>query len=332
MVFTMNTSVFALEVGDDAGEEFTVESAVDAVEINDEAAEVDSVEAEIDDVDKTASLNAASQNFAILSNNSAVSEDLVNDAFTKVTIGSADYYVVYPVAYAFNGKKDLSTFAKELKDDVKVYTAKSGYTVSDGDLEVSFNEVITTSMDSVNVKKVKVHKSNGATVDITGKGIVPLNKSFYISGITFDSSVSNKKELDKGFKEEFKGMKATMKSKTDKVSANGIKVGGTDDIPYTIAVYPAYAGTDSTAAKIAEGLGFNVVQGVKATANKKDASVLKNAKGTLGGKKVTLKPTKKPEKKLTGLANAGKGTKSTDAGTDKYIFETDGDYFGFIEN
>ena len=67
MVFTLNTSVFAEEISDGTVDEFTVESAVDAVEINEEAVEVDSVEVEVDAVDTTASKNAASQNFTLLS-------------------------------------------------------------------------------------------------------------------------------------------------------------------------------------------------------------------------------------------------------------------------
>lgn len=56
MVFTMNTSVFALEVGDDAGDEYTVDFVDDgAAEETDGAAEVDSVETDdfafVDEID-----------------------------------------------------------------------------------------------------------------------------------------------------------------------------------------------------------------------------------------------------------------------------------------
>lgn len=81
-------------------------------------------------------------------------------------------------------------------------------------------------------------------MEIDGTGFVPVKKCTYISAIRLEN-----KAMDKDLKEAMKPAITKIKKskKTDYVSANGVRVGGSPDDPddrydFSIAAYPMYAG------------------------------------------------------------------------------------------
>lgn len=361
LVFSMNATVFADEVAGDEGAAYAVEEGAEVAEgdevaggeevagadevagaedevagaedevagaedevVGDEVAgaEADAVEADITAVDSTVSKNLASQNQVLLSDNT-VSDDLAGLACYKI---DSTYYIVYPKAIAYAGKKATKTAIKNAS--VKVYKAKSGATVSEADL-ISDNKIITTSFDEVPVKKAKIKASKGATVAIDGSPLssVPAAKSCYISSIKLTEKTDDK-ALQASMKTKTKAIKAM---KSEGVSANGFKPGADatkaeNMIGLTIAIYPAYAGSDAGVKSMPEFKGLNTANvGTMKTKN----GTVKSVQVTLD-KKETLKPTKNASKKQTGLVS-GTPTDLTEAGNTTKVVECDGNFFGFIE-
>lgn len=339
MVFTMNTSVFALEVGEDADEEYTVDFVDDGstAEETDDAAEVDSLD-EFDEYGFVDEINAdlfdievdaVSPNATplsgdvVLSANRSLSVNLTTTAYEQ--LGTSEYFVSYPLAIAYYGKKGTKEALKAAQSKIKVYKRKLA-TASADDI-ISNNSVInTTAFTELQVKKVNIKGSKGcgATVDVTGKPIVPGNKGCYISSIKLDDKKENKalKEIMKPLVKSIKNMK------TSGISGNGIAVGGTKVTPLAIAIYPAYAGNDSAARKVATELGLSVA--AIDTIKMKNNSV-KNIKVTINGKKETLNPTKKTDKPK-GLVSGSTTTCTSDTNSLKstsYV-TANGNYTGSI--
>ena len=216
----------------------------------------------------------------VLSENATLSENLNAKEVTKL----GNYYVVYDKAVASTGNK-RTTKAAVKAANVEVYKAKTGANVTEKDL-VSENKVNSTSFDKVPYKKVKIHVTSYATVDLTGKLIVAEKKSAYISKITLS---------DKAAKKE---MNSLMKSNKYKLQ---------------IMVYPAYAGNDDEAKKLATKLGLKTVDLTVDTSKKKV-----KATGTAEGKKVTLKVDTKGKKPQKGYIVAGSDTKNVSKKGNKY--------------
>jgi len=332
MVFTMNTSVFAVEVGDDAGEEFTVESAVDAVEVNDEAAEVDSVdeigaEDVVVDADTTASTNSA--NAVAISADVALSDNAadIESNLNSITVNTnGDYFITFPTAVAFGGKDKPGSKNFKLEDVVHVFKAKEGATVSDGDL-ISWNEAKgedeynTTSFNELTVKKVSVKAAKGATVDIDGSPLYEAKKATYIKGIKLE-----KKDENSAFQKVMKDAFKKAKKSTELVSANGLVDGKLPSTAlFSIAVYPCYVGNDADAIKVANDIGLEVGE-VDFAKTKWDKS--KVAIVNADGKKKTLKLTKAG--KYKGLAGKESCTADTNSFKATEYFIADGDYAGNI--
>ena len=303
MVFTMNTSVFALEVGEDADEEYTVDFVDDGstAEETDDAAEVDSLD-EFDEYGFVDEINAdlfdievdaVSPNATplsgdvVLSANRSLSVNLTTTAYEQ--LGTSEYFVSYPLAIAYNGKKATKEALKAAQSKIKVYKRKLA-TASADDI-ISNNSVNTTAFTELQVKKVSIRGSKGlgATVDVTGKPILPGRNGCYITSIKLSDSTENKalKEIMKPLVKSIKDMK------TSGISGNGIAVGGTKVTPLAIAIYPAYAGNDSAAQTVAKELGLKVAAINKI---KTKSSSVKSIQVTINGKKETLKPTKKTDK------------------------------------
>ena len=94
------------------------------------------------------------------------------------------------------------------------------------------------------IDKIKLHNSKGATVDVTGKGILPLKKCTYIKSI----KLWDDKKLNKDLKYAMKTAITTIKkNKNAIVSANGCIDGGAygdedDMIPLVVGMYPIFIG------------------------------------------------------------------------------------------
>lgn len=331
MVFAMNTLSFAEEVGEKE-DPFLVDEEDYSSEVNDFMTDE---EIKVDALNSTASTNGASQNYVLLSENAErVKEELSEIKTATISGSNVTYAVVYKKAVAYDGSKyawSKKAGSKKKGIDIKVYRL-SGSASSNQIESLSDNTLLSSAgWKEETVKNITLKCSKGATVDITGKGIVPVNKATYISAIKLENK-DNNKELNGLLKDTIKAMK---KNKTDKVSSNGIIVGksGTsksDRVDLMIAVYPAYAGNDTASATEAKSLGLaTVTYGSDAVKTKKGTAEIKSVKGTLGSKKITLKPTKK-EDSPKGIAKAT-GSAAADAGTGKYLAETDGNFFGFIE-
>ena len=294
MVFTMNTSVFAEEISADV-DAVTDESAVE--EIADFAA-VDEFDVEAE-VAETTAASANSANAVAISADTVLSENLATISENLKAIDSekvGDYFIVYPRAIAFDGKNKPGSKKAPIKG-IEVYKAKSGVTVSAGDL-ISDNKVNAVSFDEVKIKKVKIKDAKGATVDLAGKAISA--KETVIKSIKLENTADNK------------ALKEALKS-----------------APIVIDVYPAYGGNDEDALKIAEEIGLKIVTATKV--KEKNGAVKSIKVTTEADKKVTLKPTKKSGK-YKGIADAGKELDPTDAMkakgiTAKYVI-LDGNFAG----
>lgn len=292
MVFTMNTFAFAEEVAD-------VDSFAEEISFAD-VEEVPAADVYVDTTTPSTPSSASEWNPTVsadkvLSENAAaISENLAVMDTMEFKAGSTTVYAVFPRAIAFGGKTKPGS--KNFPISVKFYQPKAGASVSAADL-VSWNEskhadeITSASFDEIPVKKAKFKAAKGATVGLDGKGLCTVNKATFLQSVTFEKSVDKtlKKALSKAVKDNAKAVK---KDKTSKVSANGIKDGDKD--PYSgvvVAVYPAYAGNDDEAVKVAGLAGLKVLTGVDTSKVAK-----KKITGTGDGKKVTLKLTKKPEK------------------------------------
>jgi len=273
MVFTMNAFAFADEIVED--------QAV----VAEEGARIAGADSSSDNytvsADETLSKNAAS-----------ISENLKAVDSEKV----GDYFIVYPRAIAFDGKYKPGTKNAAITG-IEVYKAKSGVTVSAGDL-ISDNKVNAVSFDSVAIKKVKIKAAKGATIDLAGKAISA--KETVIKSIKLEN------------KDDNKALKTALKS-----------------APVVIDVYPAYGGNDEDAVKVAKEIGLKIVTGN--TVKEKNSAVKSIKATTEASKKVTLKATKKTGK-YKGIADAGKELDPTDAMkakgiTAKYVV-LDGNFAG----
>lgn len=261
----------------------------------------------------TVSEDATVSGDATLSDNRALSWNLVDAVVDEIKGTTNTYFIVQPVAVAYKGQK-VGSKKHDISKEIKVYYVPASSKISANDVlsnnavtgvrEISAN-LASAGVKEATIKKVKIKGSKGATVDMTGAGTVPVNKSTYIASIKLEDKTMNK-ELGKLIKDQVKTIK---KNKTQKVSANGFVDGKYDaakgeitgtDVPLTIAVYPVYGGNDATAVELAKQLGLNTLTVTK-------EKLPKSIKGTVEGKKVTLKLTKKTDKPK-GIAAGGPKT------------------------
>lgn len=339
MVFTMNTAVFAEEVNVDAAEEFVEVDSVDSVEeIPGIEAEVASVSWDILSGNDVSGNSVSEQNLKYLvDHGKQIKKELAayeaqtiaagKDAKGKETTYS--FTLRYKKAVGYDGRK-LGFAGNNDKNKLNPVTfnlfyykgtssnaAISGNSVSKD--EISKNEIASGWTDiSGYIKDVKFHQAKGgATVDISGNGLVAAKDCAYITDIKLDKKALTdakidgldkkaintlQKELSNSLKETAKAIK---KDKTSKISANGVPAGKDvkDDniIHNVIAVYPAFvydgnkSNDDAADAWYKIGLGIlNIgtwnpkkdtalgIDSKKVTAlDKKDKTKVKSIKGYL---------------------------------------------------
>lgn len=363
MVFTMNTAVFAEEVTVDAAEEFVEVDSVDSVE------EIPGIEAEVASVSwDTLSANDVSgnsvseQNLKILvENGEQVKENL--STYETQSFKDTDYSFAlrYTKAVGYDSRKlGLDGSKKDnggiipVKVQLFYFKGASENAISKNSL--SNNQVSSNTVPELNtgwvdisnyIKDVKFHQAKGATVDISGNGLVAAKDCAYITDIKLDKKEltdAAKEGLDKKAintlqKQLSNSLKTTAKdikkNKTDLISANGIPVGKgeNDKIENVIAVYPAYAYAyyDQISLDIANewaGMGLNCfyigdpkkdeldLTSKKIIAlDKKNNKEVKSIKGYftwyVGEKTKTKKVTLKPDKVQTGKATKLNGLYTT---------------------
>ena len=289
MVFTMNTAVFAEEVTVDAAEEFVEVDSVDSVE------EIPGIEAEVAATISPDGISAndvsgnsvSAQNLLLLSENGKrVEEELKQYAHEDIKGTDYSFTFRYTKAVGYDSRKLGWAESKQAKAgklvpvNVQLWyyngVSENG-AISDNGLSgngLSANTVDTKPgwVDITDaIKDVKIQSSKGATVDITGAGIVAAKDCAYIADIKLDkkSTIFTNNELDKkavnALQKELSNSlketaKAIKKNKTDKISANGLPEGKTadaDKIKNLITVYPAYVYSfyDQTSYDIADTWG-----------------------------------------------------------------------------
>ncbi|MCR5023875.1 MAG: hypothetical protein K6A90_06030 [Lachnospiraceae bacterium] len=275
MVFTMNTAVFAEEVTVDAAEEFVEVDSVDSVE------EIPGIETEVtslsqDDLDAL-SENDVSGNSVSAQNlmlyvkyGDQVKEDLA--AYEAQTIAAAkdatySFTLRYDKAVGYDGRKlgfagnnDKNKF-NPVAFNLFYYKGTSSNAAISGNSvskdEISANEIASGWVDiSSYIKDVKFHQAKGATVDISGNGLVAAKDCAYITDIKLDTKALTDAKIDGLDKKAIKTLQKELssslketattikKDKTSKISANGIPADkdAKDDnkINNVIAVYPAF--------------------------------------------------------------------------------------------
>lgn len=297
MVFTMNTAVFAEEVTVDAAEEFVEVDSVDSVEeIPGIEAEVASVSWDILSGNDVSGNSVSEQNLKYLvDHGKQIKEDLADyeaqtiaagkDAKGKETTYSFTFRYNKSVGYdgrklGFDGNNGMNKF-NPVKFNLYFYKGTSSNAAISGNSvskdEISKNEIASGWTDiSTYIKDVKFHQAKGATVDISGNGLVAAKDCAYITDIKLDKKalkdakidgLDNKaintlqKELSNSLKETAKAIK---KDRTSKISANGIPAGKgeNDKIENVIAVYPAFVYDGNTANSDAADAWYKVGLGI----------------------------------------------------------------------
>lgn len=368
MVFTMNTAVFAEEVNVDAAEEFVEVDSVDSVE------EIPGIEAEVAATISPDAISAndvsgnsvSAQNLLLLSENGARIEKEL-DTLAQENIKGTDYSFTFrytkAVGFGDSGKlgwagskkndgrfipvKVQLFYCKGASENAISENSASKNTISDDKIDLNAGWVDITDA----IKDVKIKSSKGATVDITGAGIVAAKDCAYITDIKLDKKASilttlDKKAINALQKELSNSLKATAKTikkdKTSLISANGLPAGKTaetDRIKNLIAVYPAYVYSyyDQTSYDIATtwgeiGLNYFYIGDPKKSdldinskkiiglnkdkATKTYNSEVKSLKGYFeweqGDKKKNKKITLKPDKIKTGKATKFNGLSTTE--------------------
>jgi len=371
MVFTMNTAVFAEEVTVDAAEEFVEVDSVDSVE------EIPGIEAEVTSVVSLDGISAndvsgnsvSAQSLKILfENGERVKKELQEYAHEDIKGTNYSFTFRYTSTVGYDSRKLGWAESRQAQDGklvpVKVQLfyckgASANGAISDNSL--SGNAVSSDKIDLKGgwtditdaIKDVKFHQAKGATVDISGNGIVAAKDCAYITDIKLDKKSSKLEGLDKKAinalqKELSNSLKATAKAikkdKTSKISANGLPAGKTaetDKIKNLITVYPAIVNDGSDDSKNAVdtwtdmGLtefyigvlkkdAWTVLPSKKViTIDKKDKTEVKSIKGwyqwSVGSKEKTKKVTLKPDKittkstKFNGLYTTKEKAKSVTA-------------------
>lgn len=374
MIFSMSTISFAEEVEAEGGADtgfFETESV--ELDAADEAAEFEVLSGD-GLSDNTVTPNVIPELIKDISANIlSMSENLTATDCNILSGNDNTYLIVHDRAVGYDCRKFCWILDEKKVDSDKyntvkidVYKVPKSHVISADEIEqlTSENSITPDGFQWLSIKKVAI-KGKGATVDITGAGIVPLNKSCYISSIKLDTDYKTEnKELGALIKAEVKKIK---KGKDVKVSANGFKNGSDkqeDHYNLTIGVYPAYIGnmyngynyfnnwyevkksifgTDS-------GIGVEKIydawpltkksNGVyKQTVKAKDGKItsintgyeIYNDSETAKVIKAKLKVTKKPEKPL-GLVNSGEKYTFVDPksgqSTEMYKVETNGNFFG----
>ncbi len=359
MVFTMNTAVFAEEVTVDAAEEFVEVDSVDSVE------EIPGIETEVASVswdilsDNDVSGNSVSeQNLKLLvDHGKQIKEDLKEYAHEDIKGTDYSFTFRYTKAVGYDSRK--LGLAGTKKDDGRIIPVKvqlfyckgasANGAISDNSLsgnavsedKVDLNAGWTDISDAI--KDVKFHQAKGATVDISGNGIVAAKDCAYITDIKLDKKklTGDKKAINALQKELSNSLKETAKTikkdKTSKISANGLpegKTAETDKVKNLIAVYPgfAYDGSEANldiANAWTNDIGLTFFQiGVpkkddtlgldskKVIAlDKKDPKEVKSIKGffswSVGDKTKMKKVTLKPDKVQPGKATKINGLYTT---------------------
>ena len=364
MVFTMNTAVFAEEVTVDAAEEFVEVDSVDSVE------EIPGIEAEVAATISPDAISAndvsgnsvSAQSLKILfENGERVKEELKEYAHEDIKGTDYSFTFRYTSTVGYDSRK--LGWADSKKNDGRFIpiTVQLWYyngvsengAISDNGLSgngLSANTVDTkagwTDITSA-IKDVKFHQAKGATVDISGNGIVAAKDCAYITDIKLDKKASIlttldkkainalQKELSNSLKETAKTIK---KNKTDKISANGLPAGKTaetDKIKNLITVYPAIVNDGSDDSNIKNIVDTWTDMGLKEfyigvlkkdawtvlpskkviTIDKKEKTEVKSIKGwfqwSVGDKEKTKKVTLKPDKVQTGKATKLNGLYTT---------------------
>lgn len=364
MVFTANVSAFGeenSEIRDDS----------DIVSVYDEESPEPDGSAAIC-ADKEEKEYYPSANTAEELNNKLISENLAylthmlyRNAYITLKGQNHTFLIEYIPSSIYRGMGGGSKLYDNLTIHYMENSAVSDDNIIDG---ISINKYVPehwrfNENSRFTICKCLVKESKGATVDITGAGIVPVKNTTYIKKIKFKNKYEKKKlqkELDALIKPLVLKIK---KEKTLKVSSNGIADDGKTEFPLVTAIYPAYGGdacfysryekNPSTGhyvkKSILANLGFPSLRLDRLVFALSDSNGMKIKKmqgycyepyktSSLlesfykfqrceGSKKDVLKPTKDKNKKRLGLASAN-GEK---IGKDTYLFETDGNFFGYKE-
>ncbi len=344
MVFTMNTFAFAEEIVED--EAAVVEEAAEvvaddaAIEVVDEIAEIDSVDDVVELTADTPSSNSAnsvsvSADITLSDNAYDIADDLAEEKQTVIKGTTNTYAIVYDNAVAYDGSKkvvwsgDSKQASKNLPVDVKVYYYKGTSENGISDNALSDNKAIEAAgWTEATIKKVKIKSAKGATVGLDRKALYAGTKNCtYIQSIKLEDKTMNK-ELAGLMKQDIKDLK---KDKSTKVSGNGMIEGSDKYAAYIISVFPAYAGNDPAAQKVAKEIAGLYTMTLDMDKVKYKNGAPKKISGTIDGKKkVTLKYSKKPEKKQTGYGSVITCDKASNTlGYTSYV-EADGNFAGNI--